>query len=516
MVSNRISALGFLFLAYITSNNNFTCALEIDQVNIIVTRLSNKTENIRYYPIRWNNTEIINIEVTANASFFVVQVHSFSSPVILSNDKLLQRQYSVRGNSVGLVQRNIHSESRYRFYVQNNITDGLMIIAVTTYGKNDPIPGGCNLTFDVEDAPYQVLNYTDDLITIDAQAASEIARFCENTRVSLEMYHMRLTRWDFTADSFYRSIEKMITVEGIRKNGVKEWASPYKNKLRRFFVNYAGTGTVYAIIATYDGHSSAYVPILSYGCDISNGNCSPVTDHGDKYALAFLFTLFGIQMILFGRKLTIPQCNRHGILKWICLAFIVIPLFLLEISIYYLLGASFLILALFTVSNVLIVTSQIISSIYIAYIATCAIFFFTPWLGDMVVFQEDWCYWLVFVTTVFAMYTFSRQFNWNVLLDMQLSIGISYFVGGILLYMFLYNYKRLTVTNFNYAISDPPITYFEYINLLVVLVISRLVLFLVKFANKISSAFVRRFSSSTVIQSSVTPSVPDEATPLLL
>lgn len=46
---------------------------------------------------------------------------------------------------------------------------------------------------------------------------------------------------------------------------------PGKGFLRRLYSAYKGTGSVYVIVANVMGQKSAYVPIVSYACDIVDG-----------------------------------------------------------------------------------------------------------------------------------------------------------------------------------------------------------------------------------------------------
>lgn len=136
----------------------------------------------------------------------------------------------------------------------------------------DPIPGGCSTTFDFDIAPYQIVTYTTELIIVDAQSASINNHICEEQLDNLEMYHLYLDEWVFSEDQYFEGIQQMITVKAIKENGRKV-PEPYgASNLRRYYNAYVGTGSVFAIIAKYGNYSSAYIPAVTYACDVSMGN----------------------------------------------------------------------------------------------------------------------------------------------------------------------------------------------------------------------------------------------------
>lgn len=83
------------------------------------------------------------------------------------------------------------------------------------------MPGGCNLEYLTEIAPYQKLNYTESMVKVDAQFASLLDFDCENIVFDYSMYHLYLDELDFSERSYFEAIEKMATPENIEKYGRK-------------------------------------------------------------------------------------------------------------------------------------------------------------------------------------------------------------------------------------------------------------------------------------------------------
>jgi hypothetical protein len=88
-----------------------------------------------------------------------------------------------------------------------------------------PVPGGCNMEFSVETAPYLIVATTQSMIIVDSQPASapmprdKPAPPCESQHIQHEMYHMFLPERDFSSDTYFDSLLKMMTVHDIQLNG---------------------------------------------------------------------------------------------------------------------------------------------------------------------------------------------------------------------------------------------------------------------------------------------------------
>lgn len=87
-----------------------------------------------------------------------------------------------------------------------------------------PIPGGCNMEFDIEVSPYQKLHTENGMIIVDTQPASILAPNgssvpCEKSSLQYKMYRLYLPRQDFTLDTYFNAIASMLTAQDIARNG---------------------------------------------------------------------------------------------------------------------------------------------------------------------------------------------------------------------------------------------------------------------------------------------------------
>lgn len=134
----------------------------------------------------------------------------------------------------------------------------------------DPVPGGCNLTFETINAPYQKISYTDNIIKVHSQPPSAYGISCVDNHIQVDMYHFYLPEYNNKEETYFNSIYKMITVESMKINARKVHALEGPFKYGRLYNSYKGTGEVFGVVATYKNRSSAYVPAVSYGCDLLN------------------------------------------------------------------------------------------------------------------------------------------------------------------------------------------------------------------------------------------------------
>lgn len=77
------------------------------------------------------------------------------------------------------------------------------------------------MVFNTEIAPYQKVYWLNEMIQIDAQAPSAPDIACELSRVNLEFYHMYLRERDSSKEAYFQGLEKMLTADDVRKNGLE-------------------------------------------------------------------------------------------------------------------------------------------------------------------------------------------------------------------------------------------------------------------------------------------------------
>lgn len=80
------------------------------------------------------------------------------------------------------------------------------------------------MEFDLEISPFQKVFVTNSMIIVDAQLSSEPKNQtvkCDKNLVQHDAYHMYLPAHDFTSDTYFTYIRKLLTPENIIRNGEK-------------------------------------------------------------------------------------------------------------------------------------------------------------------------------------------------------------------------------------------------------------------------------------------------------
>ncbi|KAK3103979.1 hypothetical protein FSP39_023388 [Pinctada imbricata] len=254
-----------------------------------------------------------------NAAFVVCQAHSQKHSVTLSLTPDLSFQYSKTGTNVGVIS--LISFGVPTWYLVQNITDSLRVVTGIFFGYNkDPIPGGCNLEFNLELDPNTLVLKKKDAITLEYQFAnvpyndSNVLPFpsCEDSKIQSTLsYHAHvyyIDGGDFSEDSYFKAITSMMTPNSVSKNSRKIASQSYANSGKPEFTvaSYQGQGVVYAIVVTWESESHAstaiYIPKATYDCDFSHmdENCKHIDIQW--YIVAVLGAVIGIFLCVLGHR----------------------------------------------------------------------------------------------------------------------------------------------------------------------------------------------------------------------
>lgn len=131
------------------------------------------------------------------------------------------------------------------------------------------MPGGCNLVFETELAPYQKINETEEIITVMSQPPSLFSVFCNESGINTDMFYLYLNEGDSSSEEYFAGIKKMATAENILKYGTMVPKGLTRNQFKQMYNKYKGTGRIFAVVSVYEDRRSAYVPIASYGCNLN-------------------------------------------------------------------------------------------------------------------------------------------------------------------------------------------------------------------------------------------------------
>ncbi|CAG5076300.1 Similar to TM7SF3: Transmembrane 7 superfamily member 3 (Homo sapiens) [Cotesia congregata] len=355
----------------------------------------------------------------SSLSFIIIQAHAQENLTLIT--KNAQKVSRIAGTNIGLqLDSKLIKDTQINVINDKNKTVPALI-AITAYTFKAPVPGGCNMEFDIEVSPYQRLMLTNSTIIIDSQPASAplingLKLPCEKNLVTYEIYRLYTDESDFNNETYFSTIIKMLTVDDIIKNAVKIPTSASRSPMRKVYSSYPRTGSAYVMIATFGNHSSAYVPIFSYGCTPFS------TEISCDYLKTAMSKVLCASVLFFGIFLTLITRRRYEV-----------ELFLLGCFSGGIIGY-------------IILHDNQMEAEY----------------GQLVL-VNDTTFWIIYSTIVTAVVLLLCIFSPNSNIICCAFIGafaiilpIDYWVGSSLKYIIINTVRRITVYGFNVAIIHPP------------------------------------------------------------
>ncbi|PRD30608.1 UNVERIFIED_CONTAM: Transmembrane 7 superfamily member 3 [Trichonephila clavipes] len=299
------------------SQENITLSLKTDGNSKIVT-------------IPQNSTGIIHVvDIPVNVAVLIYQAHSHTENLTMSEQPKALIHNSATGRNIGLAVKLHNTASENQVWLSNfNQQNVHALIVLTTLDSFGPIPGGCNMEFATEIAPYLRLKSDTLKVYLEYQHASfgssrdEPATKCGLSLpyITYEFYVLFLEENNFGEEEYFKKVEYMSNVSSIKSHSSKCIFSPSRivcktipyvslltdntevhnvidlltgvqsfkfflerGKTRsmaksyslhpdtRFsFMMYPNLGVVYNVIAKYtinnEVKEAAYIPVVSYGC----------------------------------------------------------------------------------------------------------------------------------------------------------------------------------------------------------------------------------------------------------
>uniref|UniRef100_A0A0C9RKG7 TM7SF3 protein n=1 Tax=Fopius arisanus TaxID=64838 RepID=A0A0C9RKG7_9HYME len=450
-------------------------ASDYPRINISISDFTASDVNGRAFSnqvqLRANAITVIDVvNIPPVVSFMIVQVHTQDRNITVSYTTGFGNKTSVTGSNVGLEI----DPRNHQIFVRNDNDAGLQaLVAAVVYPRNAPIPGGCNMEFNIETSPFLKISAGNSVLNVDAQPASSIAPNgkqlpCEKNQVTYETYRLYLPGWDFTSETYFSSISKMLTVKNITEFGQRVPPAALASQMRRVFSAYPGTGSVYVMIATYKNSSSAYIPAFSYACSpLSNPeSCSLLSTSISKVICATIFFvglfLTFIGHVWFCAEMFFLGTISGGIIGHICLAAIGFEDISTQLGLALLIGAVTGIISIalwysFGMPCIAILQASLSLGALIASI----IYFSIP--DGIPLFESDANFWLVYaaimimVPLLLCIFPLSSNIVCCAFVGAYtIVLSIDYWTGSNLKYIVINTERRILVSEFNVATIQPP------------------------------------------------------------
>ncbi|XP_045443826.1 transmembrane 7 superfamily member 3 isoform X5 [Pipistrellus kuhlii] len=257
--------------------------------------------------------------ISSNSTFLIFQIHSQYLNTTVSFSKTLLPSTSGTGTDKGLVFILRPEQSMCSWYLETLEAEPVQNLAIPlSYSERDPIPGGCNLEFDLDVDPNIYLEYDFFETTIKfAPANLGYARGADSPpcdtktgqdsrwRLQYDIYQYFLPENDLTEEGLLKHLQRMAEVPQVMASAMKVVTLTANDKTSVSFSSLRGQGVIYNVIV-WDpvlNTSAAYVPAHTYACsfDATEGNCSSLGRVSTKVFFT-LFALLGLFICFFGHR----------------------------------------------------------------------------------------------------------------------------------------------------------------------------------------------------------------------
>ncbi|XP_057557896.1 transmembrane 7 superfamily member 3 isoform X2 [Hippopotamus amphibius kiboko] len=356
--------------------------------------------------------EAVLLHISSNVTFLIFQIHSQYQNTTISFSETLLPNASGTGTDKGLVFILRPEQSMCTWRLETLDPEPVQTVAILlSYSESDPIPGGCNLEFDLDIDPNIYLEYNSFETTIKfAPANLGHARdadppLCDTEtgrdsrwRLQYDVYQYFLPENDLTEEALLRHLQRMAEVPLVQANAVKVVTLTADDKTSVSFSSLREQGVIYNVIVRdpFLNTSAAYVPAHTYACsfEAGEGNCSSLGRVSTKVFFT-LFALLGLFICFFGHRFWKTGFIFMGFFFYILITRLTPMKYdvrLILTAVAGSVGGIFLVAAWwrFGVLTLCMLCVGLVLGFLVASVT-----FFTP-LGNLKIFRDDAVFWVTF------------------------------------------------------------------------------------------------------------------------
>uniref|UniRef100_A0AAY5KSX0 TM7S3/TM198-like domain-containing protein n=1 Tax=Esox lucius TaxID=8010 RepID=A0AAY5KSX0_ESOLU len=279
----------------------------------VISQLENRVEFLfnTFQEVRVDENETVQAVVSRipiEVAFITVQFHTQRDNVTLSYTRIPMQGLYLTAVDSGLLSPLQPDQTELSWFLM--APDGHSVAGtgvILPYTSSDPVPGACNLEFDLDIDPNVYLHYNLFETTIHfAPANLGYSRgsnpppcdtdMGENTRWRLryDIYRYFLPENDLSDPSLITSIQSVANVQSMKDHGKRLMTLLSADKTEVVFSSIPGQGVVYSVIVRDPvlNTTSSYIPVHTYACSFTStlDGC----DMLGKISTKIFFTITGL------------------------------------------------------------------------------------------------------------------------------------------------------------------------------------------------------------------------------
>uniref|UniRef100_A0A3Q3W9D0 TM7S3/TM198-like domain-containing protein n=1 Tax=Mola mola TaxID=94237 RepID=A0A3Q3W9D0_MOLML len=223
--------------------------------------------------------------IPTNVTFITLQFHTQRLNATLSYSRIPELGFSLTAVDLGLLLTLQPSQTTLSLFLSSpngaNVTGTGVILP---YVSTDPVPGACNMEFNLDIDPNVYIHYNLYETTIrfapanlgyergSPPACDESKSANTRWRLQYDIYEYFLPENDLSERSLFRGIQAVADVQGMIKNGKRVMTLLSSDLTMVVFSSIPGQGVIYSVIVRDPllNTSASYVPVHTYTCSFAS------------------------------------------------------------------------------------------------------------------------------------------------------------------------------------------------------------------------------------------------------
>ncbi|XP_061124790.1 transmembrane 7 superfamily member 3 [Syngnathus typhle] len=430
--------------------------------------------------------------IPAEVAYVTVQFHTQRHNVTLSYSTTPVLGLSSTAADTGILLPLLPGQTSFILFLFS--ADGSAVTGtgvILPFSSADPIPGGCNLEFNLNVDPNIYLRYNLFETTIQfAPANLGYARggnppSCDTStgtetrwRLEYDVYQYFLPENDFSEPSLFRAVQDVADVDGMTESGKLIVTLSSTEMTTAIFSSIPGQGVIYSVIVRDPvlNTSASYVPVHTYACSFASklDSCQTL----GKITTKMFFTIIGLAglfVCFFGHRFFKSELFCMGFSFSAFFFFVLITrttgldydIRLAVSTVIGVVGGVLLVMSWWRFGSVF--ACVVVVGLMLGFLLAATVLF-TP-LGDLDLFRRsDAVFWVTFCSIMIMVPLFFMRWpregnitTCGVIGAYAVVLAVNAYIYTSLSYITLNILKRLLNNNFSAAFTDAPFQTIDYI-----------------------------------------------------
>ncbi|XP_053200027.1 transmembrane 7 superfamily member 3 [Scomber japonicus] len=435
--------------------------------------------------------QVVVSRISSDVAFVTLQFHTQHRNATLSYTTMPGTGLSLTAVDSGLLsalQPGQTSLSLFLFSPDGETVAGTGVIL--PYSSKDPVPGACNIEFNLEIDPNVYLHYNLYETTIRFAPANlgyergDTPPACDTStasntrwRLQYDVYQYFLPENDLSERSLFSGIQDIAEIQGLMKNGKRVMTLISTEKSMAVFNSIPGQGVIFSIIVRDPvlNTSASYIPVHTYACSFAStlDSCQTLGKPSTKVFFT-IAGLAGLFVCFFGHRFFKCELFCMGFSFATFFFFVLITrttdldynIRLALSAVIGVVGGVLLVMSWWRFGSVM--ACVVVVGLMLGFLIASTVMF-TP-LGDLDVFrQSDVVFWVTFCSIMIVVPLFfvrwPREGNittCGVVGAYAVILAINAYIYTSLSYITLNILKRFLNNNFSSVFTDVPFQTIDY------------------------------------------------------